>query len=172
MAGGKRSAKQVAVSYFKAVAAHDLDEMASHYKPGAKAYMHGMTTLEVPHTYRQWFAGLFRAIPDFTIEIVDSVAYGERAAVRWRASGTFNGEGAFEGLTPTGARVAVEGIDMLTIREGRIEELHGYLNEADMARQFGVLPRKGTLAERALLGAANARTAAAGLIERWRSRTG
>ncbi len=170
MAAGKRSAKQVMTSYFEACAARDLDRMVAHYKPGAVSHLHGLVRLEVPATYREWFGGLFRSIPDFTLEVIDIVAYGERAAVRWRATGTFNGEGKFGGVAPTGAHVQVEGVDFVIVRDGLIEELNGYLNEADMARQFGVLPRRDTLAERVLLGAANAKTAAADLIASWRGR--
>ena len=79
------------------------------WKPGGKGYIYGMVDLEVPGTYSEWFGKLFRAFPDFRFEVLDIVASGEQAAVRWRASGTFNGPGKFEGLEPTGARVDARG---------------------------------------------------------------
>jgi hypothetical protein len=59
---------------------------------------------------------------------------------------------------------------VFTVREGKIVENHGYLNGADMARQLGALPPQGSLAERGMTGALNAKVAAAQLIERARSR--
>jgi steroid delta-isomerase-like uncharacterized protein len=144
--------------------------MVDHWAPGGGGYVYGMVELRSPETYREWFSNLFRAFPDFTFEVLDVVAYGEKAAVRWRASGTFNGPTSFEGLSPTGASVSVEGVDMLTIRDGKIQENLAYTNGAEMARQLGALPPQGSVAEKAMLGATNARTAAAGLIERVRSR--
>ena len=88
------------------------------------------------------------------------VAYGETAAVRWRATGTFDGEGKFEGLTPNGATIELEGIDMLTVRDGLIHENRAYTNAMEMARQLGALPPAGSLPEKAMFGALNLKTSA------------
>lgn len=164
------SAKQVATSYFEAVGARDLDAMMDHWAPGGRGYIYGIVDLTVPDTYGQWFGNLFRAFPDFRFEVLEIVAYGEKAAVRWRATGTFDGPARFEGLSPNGASVEVEGFDLLTIRDGKIQENLAYTNGAEMARQLGALPPQGSVAERAMLGATNVRTAALGLVERLRSR--
>ena len=78
------------------------------------------------------------------MEIVEIVAEGEKAAVRWRAHGTFSGDASFEGLDPNGARVDVEGCDVLTVRNGRIEHNDAYMNGAEMIRQLGALPPAGS----------------------------
>ena len=72
------------------------------------------------------------------------MASGEKAAVRWRASGTFSGIGRFEGLDPNGARVDLQGCDVLTVRDGRIQRNDAYMNGAEMARQLGALPPAGS----------------------------
>ena len=91
---------------------------------------------------------MFRAIPDFSMSVTDMVAYGDKAAVQWAASGTFNGTGKFQGVAPTGARLELSGLDLLTIRDG----LHpGELRLHDgmeMARQMGVMPPAGSAGER------------------------
>ena len=163
-ASKKASAKQVATSYFQAVADRDLDAMMEHWEPGGIGYIHGVADLRAPEGYRQWFGGMFRAMPDFKMEIVDLVAYGDKAAVRWHATGTFNGPGKFEGLDATGARVDMEGCDLLTIREGLIRENRAYMNATEMARQLGAMPPAGSPGEKAMLGAVNLRTRAKGLL--------
>jgi steroid delta-isomerase-like uncharacterized protein len=165
----KKGAKTVARSYFEAVAARDVEAMIEHWEPGCVNHLHGIAELRVPDGYRQWFGNLFRAFPDFEMEPVDIVGAGELAAMRWRAIGTFAGPARFEGLAPTGARVEIEGCDMLTIRDGLIRENNAYTNAADLARQLGALPPAGSLAERGLTGAVNARTAAAETIRKLRS---
>jgi predicted ester cyclase len=157
------SAGEVARAYFKTIADRDVEAMMSHWEPGGYGYIYGMADLRAPDGYRQWFGALFSAFPDFLFEVTDMVAYGDKAAVRWRATGTFNGPTRFEGLTPNGARIELEGLDLLTIRDGLIRENRAYTNATEMARQLGAMPPAGSLGERALLGAVNARTAATGL---------
>jgi hypothetical protein len=78
--------------------------------------------------------------------------------VRWHATGTFDGEGKFEGLLPNGRSIDVEGCDVLTVRDGKVVRNDAYLNGAEMARQLGALPPAGSPPERALSAALNART--------------
>lgn len=166
----KASAKQVATKYFEAIAARDVEAMAACWAPGGVDHLYGMAELRVPGDLKAWFENLFRAIPDFEMSVVDMVAYGEKAAVRWRATGTFTGPGKFEGLAPTGASIAIEGTDLLTIRDGLIHENHAYTNATELARQFGAMPPAGSLGERAMLGMVNLRTALLARIKQLRNR--
>jgi len=151
----------VARAYFEAVARRDLDAMEAFYEQGGTGEIHGLVTLTVPGTYREWFGSLFRAFPDFKMEILDVLGDGgEKAAVRWRATGCFDGEGSFEGLAPNGRSVDVQGCDVLTIRAGRIHRNGAYMNGAEMARQLGALPPAGSPPEKALTAALNAKTRA------------
>jgi steroid delta-isomerase-like uncharacterized protein len=161
----KASAKQVATAYFEAVGDRDLDGMMEHWKPGGHGYIHGVATLRAPEGYREWFGAMFRAMPDFKMEIVDMVAYGDKAAVRWKATGTFTGPGRFEGLNATGERIEMEGCDLLTITDGLINENRAYMNATEMARQLGAMPPAGSPGEKAMLGAVNLRTKAKGLLK-------
>jgi hypothetical protein len=86
--------------------------------------------------------------------------------VRWRLQATFAGPGRFQGFAPNGAIVDLEGCDMLTVRDGLIQENHAYTNAADLARQLGALPPAGSVQERALTAMVNARTRIAGLLRR------
>lgn len=156
----------VARAYFEAVAERDLEVMVGFYEPGGTGEIHGLVELTAPLSYRAWFANLFAAFPDFRFEILDVVAEGEKAAVRWRATGTFDGNARFEGMEPTGARVDLSGCDLLTIRNGKIQRNEAYMNGAQMAQQLGALPPPGSLAERAMLAALNLKTRLARALRR------
>lgn len=151
-------AGSVARSYFEAVAARDLEAMVRHWEPGGTGEIHGLVALTAPDTFRAWFANLFAAFPDFRFEILDVVAEGEQAAVRWRATGTFDGNARFEGMDPTGARVDLTGCDLLTIRNGKVQRNDAYMNGAQMAQQLGALPPAGSLPERGMLATLNLKT--------------
>lgn len=165
-----KSAKQVATAYFDAIAERDLDAMVAVWKAGGTDHLYGMVDLSVPGGLREWFGNMFRAIPDFKMEVTDMVAYGDKAAVRWKATGTFTGPGKFEGLSATGASVQMEGLDLLTIRDGLIQENQAYTNATELARQLGAMPAAGSVAERVMLAAVNARTAAVAKAKRLRDR--
>ncbi len=148
----------VARAYFETVGRRDLDAMTEFYVPGGVGEIYGLVRLEAPTSYRAWFGALFRAFPDFEMEIVEIVASGEKAAVRWRATGTFDGKEDFEGLEPNGATVTVQGCDVLTVRDGRIHHNDAYMNGTEMLRQLGALPPAGSASERAMTAALNLKT--------------
>lgn len=160
------AAGSIARAYFEAIAARDLDAMTDFYEPGGTGELHGLVELTAPDSYRAWFANLFAAFPDFRFEILAVVAEGERAAVHWHVTGTFDGDVRFEGVDPTGARVDLTGCDLLTIRGGKIHRNDAYLNGAQMAQQLGAMPASGSLAERAMLAALNLKTRLARALRR------
>jgi steroid delta-isomerase-like uncharacterized protein len=164
----KQSAEtgEIARSYFEAVGRQDLDSMESHYQPGSIGVIHGLVELEVGENYREWFANLFRSFPDWKFEILDIVAEGERAAVEWRATGSFSGDSRFEGLEPNGASVDVRGCDVVTVRDGKLVDNQAYTDGAEIARQLGALPPQGSVAERGMTAALNLKTRAAKALRR------
>jgi steroid delta-isomerase-like uncharacterized protein len=160
-------AASVARTYFEAVAAQDLDAMVAPWQPGSPDIIHGVVEMRVPDDLRAWFGNLFTAFPDFSFEIIEVMATGEKAAVRWHATGTFDGSARFEGLDPNGARVDLEGCDVLTVREGRIVRNDAYMNGAEMMRQLGALPPAGSAPEKTMTAALNLKTR---LLRRLRGR--
>lgn len=160
----------IARAYFQAINDRDLDAAAAMWEPGGIDRMVGMAELRVPGDFKRWFSDLFSAFPDFQFEILSVAASKDNAAVRWRVAATFDGTGRFEGMVPNGASVMIEGCDMLTIRNGKIIENHAYLNGTDMARQLGAMPPAGSVAERGMLGAFNAKTAIGKALQRLRDR--
>jgi len=159
-------AASVATTYFERIADRDLDAMVACWEPGGSIEIHGIANMRIPDGYREWFGNLFAAFPDFRFEVLDLIGVGELAAVRWRATGTFDGAVRFRGLEPNGARVDITGCDLLTVRDGRIQRNEAYMNGAQMAQQLGALPPTGSLPERAMTAALNLKTRAARLLAR------
>jgi steroid delta-isomerase-like uncharacterized protein len=161
-------AETVARAYFDAVTKRDVAAMAACWEPGSLDVLHGVAELRVPADLEAWFGALFTAFPDFTFEVLDVLAdEGGKAAVHWRATGSFDGSGSFEGLQPNGRKVAIQGCDVLTVRSGKVVHNDAYLNGAEMARQLGALPPAGSAPEKAMTAALNAKTkASAWLAER------
>lgn len=168
--GRKKGATTIARAYLEAIGRQDLDAACALWRPGGIDRLIGMAELRAPEGVRDYFGTLFAAFPDFKLEIESVVAQKEQAAVRWSATGTFNGTGKFEGMKPNGESISLEGCDVLKVVDEQIVENHAYINAAQLARQLGALPSQGSAAERTTLGAFNAKTAAAKAIERFRGR--
>jgi steroid delta-isomerase-like uncharacterized protein len=159
-------AAEVGRSYFEAVAARDAEAMGEHWQPGSVDELHGLASLRAPEGIVAWFSNMFRAVPDFAMEVVDLVADGDKVVVRWHLTGTFTGDARFEGALATGESLDVTGSDMLTVRDGKIVHNDAYMNGMEIARQLGVLPPQGSGQERAMLGAVNAKTRLKALLGR------
>ena len=84
------------------------------------------------------------------------VAARNQAAVRWRATGTFCGA-PFQGIEPTGARIELEGIDLLTVEDGMIRAQRRLLRQRRSRARSGCC-RRGQPTERRMASAFNLRT--------------
>jgi steroid delta-isomerase-like uncharacterized protein len=154
-------AADVARRYFDAIAARDLDTALALWAPGGVEHVVGQPELTAPDGPRALQDELNGAFPDLAWEVLDVIAQADKAAVRWRARGTFAGPGAFQGFVANGAHLEMHGCDVLTVNaEEKIERLDAYLDSGDIARQLGVLPPAGSKAETRLTQLANVRTRA------------
>src|SRR4051794_23802120 len=137
----KKVVRDSALAYFDAIARRDLDAMAECWKPGAIDRFVGGYALRAPDEVREYFAALFDAIPDLAFEVLHTTTDGRRCAVQWRLRGTFAGPGRFQGLEPTGARVNIEGCDVVEGGDdGRLTANSAYVDSMDIGRQLGAMP--------------------------------
>ena len=149
---------RVAREYFDALGRGEADAPRRFYRPDALGHIHGVIGPATPDESATFFAQIFAAFPDWRFEVLDVIAEGDRAAVRWRARGTFAGPANFMGFEPNGARADLEGMDTVWVRDGRIARLEAYMNGAELARQLGALPPQGSATEERMAKAFNLRT--------------
>lgn len=86
---------------------------------------------------RRFMEGVAEALPDLTVEVQLMVAEGDLVAVRSIMRGTHRGE--LMGVPPSGRRVAIDGIDILRVVDGRIVEHWGLTNVLGFLEQSGRL---------------------------------
>src|SRR3954471_8940953 len=91
----------VARDYFEAIGNRDLDAAVALWKPGGRENVRGQVDTTAPDGVRDCLGGMLAALPDARLELVSQVTEGDRAAVQWRASGTFAGA-PLNGIEPTG----------------------------------------------------------------------
>ncbi len=82
---------------------------------------------------------MFRsAFPDLEVTPEDIIAEGDRAVVRWTATGTHRAE--VLGVAPTGRTVSLHGIDVVRVSDGRIVERWGEFDALGLLAQLDAFP--------------------------------
>ncbi len=151
------TAQDVARRYFDAIAARDIDQAVALWAPDGHEHVRGVVDAQGPEGVRAFLYDMLNAFPDGRMEVVSLTAAEDRCAVQWRLRATFAGE-PFLGFEATGARVELEGCDVLTVRDGRIVANEAFTDGMTFARQAGLFPEAGSRAEAGMQRAANART--------------
>ena len=154
----RSEAESVARRYFEAIAARDLDGAVALWADGGRDNVRGQVDAIAPDGVRAFLGELLEAVPDLSFEVVSTTTQDDRCAVQWQLRGTFAGPGALNGLQPTGDRVTIEGVDLLSVRDGLIQANDAYPDSIALPRQLGMIPPQGSTAEERLAGAFNAKT--------------
>ena len=146
-----------AVRDFEALARRDSAGMAACYADDAIADFVPIGVIRGSGEVKEFFDGLFAAIPDLETTYEVSSASDGTAVVEWRMRGTFTGA-PFQDVEPTGKRIEIRGVDVMKIVDDRIVHNTAYYDGMDFARQLGMLPPQGSAGERAMIRAFNAST--------------
>jgi steroid delta-isomerase-like uncharacterized protein len=86
----------------------------------------------------EFLTKLFRALPDLEFSVQQTIVRGDNVAEQWTIRGTHLG--TFMGVPPTGRRLEIPGVSMLTVRDGKFLRDDFYFDAAGMLRQAGLLP--------------------------------
>jgi steroid delta-isomerase-like uncharacterized protein len=78
------------------------------------------------------------AFHDLHVTIEDMMADDDKVTCRFTARGVHNG--AFMGVPPTGKKIAMTGIEIFRLADGKIAELWGEANLMGLMQQLGILP--------------------------------
>jgi steroid delta-isomerase-like uncharacterized protein len=95
-------------------------------------------TVNGPSEFRVFFRTMRSTFPGLRISIEDSVAEGDKCAVRVLLEGTHNGPGF--GVPPTGRRIRVAGIVIIHAADGKLIAGWNTWDQLGLLRQIGALP--------------------------------
>ncbi|MGO9489591.1 MAG: MBL fold metallo-hydrolase [Solirubrobacteraceae bacterium] len=161
-AGRKRisgsKAEGVARRYFGAIDQRDLEGAVSLWAQGGRDHLRGRLDATAPEGVREFLGELIEAMPDLKMEVLGTIAEGDRCGVHWRLRGTFAGPGSVAGIAPTDSPIELEGFDLLTVKDGLIQSNDAFTDSMTFARQLGMMPSAGSTAEQRMTAAFNVKT--------------
>ena len=113
----------------------DLEAAFENVSPQAIPHVSGATTYEVWKGMHQMFISAF---PDMKLAIEDEVAEGDQVVTRWVMHATHKGD--LMNIPATGRQVAMSGISIDRLAEGKIVEHWGEFDMLGLLQQLGVVP--------------------------------
>jgi steroid delta-isomerase-like uncharacterized protein len=132
--------KAIARRYFEQLLAGDLavadeivaEDVAFHGPNYWGEPIHGREGL------KQFVRYLRSAFPDLRLAVREEVADETHVATRFELSGTHRGE--WMGLAPTDRPIALPGMDLFRVADGRIAEVRVYYDTLGLMQQLGAVP--------------------------------
>jgi len=85
--------------------------------------------------FKTLVGGLLAAFPDLHFTVEDQLTQGDRVAFRWRATGTHTGP--LGAAPPTGKPVALEGLIIDRLVDGKVQERWEQWDQSLMLQQLG-----------------------------------
>jgi steroid delta-isomerase-like uncharacterized protein len=159
----RKAVEQHVRSYVEAIGRRDVEALGAHWSEDGVEDLVPIGILRGREEIKDFFRGVFAAMPNAETTCLRVVAAETSAAVEWRMTGTFDGE-PFQGVDPTGKPIDVRGLDLIEIEDGLIVRNTAYYDNMAYARQVGLMPPMDSGAERAMKSAFNAMTRARRLI--------
>ena len=136
---GEQENIQVFREIMEALNAHDLDRLRRLIDD--EHVVESDTLPESLHGREAWLQAqqmYFNGFPDLNFDIEQVFASGDYVTLRWRATGTHQGE--FLGIPATNRRGEIHGCTIREFRDGKSSHEWTYWDTGHMLQQMGVLP--------------------------------
>src|SRR5687768_9681998 len=159
----QQTAVEVVRRAIDALNAHDVDAMSATWTEDMVERFpdrtcHGRAEIA------QYFRDLIAAVEGLHMHEVAMFGDDEHVCFHWRMTGRH--VGPWGGVDGTGREISMDGIDHFAVRDGKIVSNFVVADQLQFAEQVGLLPVAGTVADRAMKRAFNAKTALSGKLRR------
>ena len=113
----------------------DVSVADAAFAPDCVVHITGVPTPLRSNHWKEFVAGMLNAFPDLHFTMEDQLIQGDRVAFRWRATGTH--QGPLGAAPPTGKTIAVDGLIVDRLVEGKVQERWEQFDQALMLQQLG-----------------------------------
>jgi len=131
--------KAIVRRFFEAFEANDQAALKEVLAPDLVAYSHGAPGPQNRDAHLQGISGWNAAFSETRFTIEEQIAEGDKVATR-STMRSVHSHGDFQGLSPTGKQIAVGGISIERIEDGKIVERRVSADWLGMMQQLGLVP--------------------------------
>jgi steroid delta-isomerase-like uncharacterized protein len=130
--------KAVIRRWFEASPKGDSATVRGLLAPNFVSYVGSSPPMRGFEAYEQFTAGFRNAFPDIQFTVDELIGEGDKVVARWTMRGTHQGN--FQGIPPTGKKVAVSGMNISRLEGGKVVEDRAEMDALGMMQQLGVVP--------------------------------
>jgi steroid delta-isomerase-like uncharacterized protein len=91
-----------------------------------------------PEGFREYIGAVRAGMPDTHVDVHDLVAEGDTVVAFWTLHGTHTA--TLLGIPPLGNRIALDALELVRLRDGKLVEIRLTMDTIGLMRQLGVLP--------------------------------
>jgi steroid delta-isomerase-like uncharacterized protein len=84
---------------------------------------------------KKFISNLLNTFPDIKFTVEDQIAEGDKVFAQWSITATHKGE--FMGIAPTGKPIAVSGVTVYKILNGKVVQAWGMIDNLGILQQIG-----------------------------------
>ena len=149
---------------FELLNRHDVSPLKEHLWTAETVGRFPDRTVRGPEEMGAYLEGQFAALTGWHMDVVAVAGDGDDVFVHWHLTGAHTGP--MFGVAATGKPIAVDGADHFVLQDGKVASVLIATDGMELARQFGLLPKDGSPADKALKAAFNTKTRLAQKIRR------
>lgn len=131
-------------AFTRAYNAHQLPEATALYRPDVVLVTPDAGKLKGREEAAEYLRGFLQAFPDARVEVAVKHDSGDTTIDEWIFHGTHTGPlptPTGEPLGPTGKRVAIRGVDVVTSAGGAIATHRMYFDQLELLSALGLAPQ-------------------------------
>jgi steroid delta-isomerase-like uncharacterized protein len=117
--------------------AGDKEGYLGSYSDDVTLYGYGPVPMKLEQL-KQFYAIIWSAFSDNRIELEGMIEEGDKVAARFTMTATHSGD--FMGIPATGKKIAMSGITMVRVANGKIAERWSSADMLGMMQQLGAIP--------------------------------
>jgi steroid delta-isomerase-like uncharacterized protein len=91
-----------------------------------------------PEGFREYIGAVRHGLPDAQVDVHGLVAEGDTVVAFWTLNGTHTD--TLLGIPPLGNRIALDALEWVRLRDGKLVEIRLTMDTIGLMRQLGVLP--------------------------------
>ena len=134
-----QSPRAVVAKFFDAVNNHEIQaDTPDLFTENVELEGPGRVRLKGREQVAAFFHAYWEAFPDANSETDEMIVSGSSVVTEGTFTGTHRGVLRAEGLDlqPSGARIEIRHLHHITVRRGRINEIHFYMDRLDLQQQL------------------------------------
>jgi hypothetical protein len=136
--------REISDAFTKAYNAHQPTQAAAYYRPDVVLVTPDAGKLKGREEAAEYLRGFLAGFPDARVEVVVKHDAGDTTIDEWIFHGTHTGPLPTlngEPLAPTGKRVSVRGVDVVTYASGAIATHRMYFDQLEFLTALGLVPQ-------------------------------